>query len=131
MIKFIRVIALISCPAITWAESSYNEHNEQITKIINEYRAECREGVNALLISGEEINTITSIQGEITTIVLGSFECEGEGHLWCGSGGCHVDVVVGDKRFEPMLLLHEPPTTVSYENGVLSLRKGGFEWSNR
>ena len=131
MIKLISVIALISCPATTWAESSNNAHNEQITKLINEYREECREGVNALLISGEEINTTTSIQGEITTIVLGSFECEGEGHLWCGSGGCHVDVVVGDKRFEPMLLLHEPPTSVSYENGMLSLRKEGFEWNNR
>ena len=126
MIKLIRVIALVSCPAITWAESINNAHNKQVTNIINEYREECREGANALLISGEEIHTVTSIQGEKATIVLGSFECEGEGHLWCGSGGCRVDVVVGDKRFEPMLLLHEPPTSVSYENGVLSLRKEGF-----
>ena len=72
----------------------------------------------------------TSQEGEQTTIIIGRFECEGEGHLWCGTQGCRVDVIVGAKWFKPMLILNSPPNYVSVKNGTLTLKSDHFEWTS-
>jgi len=97
--------------------------------VIEDYRKGCRDTVNGLIVSGDELFVTTSQEGEQTTIIIGRFECAGEGHLWCGTQGCRVDVIVGAKWFKPMIILNSPPTYVSVKDGTLTLKSDHFEWT--
>ena len=126
------LFALIAAfvPSVLFADQVNAKHQANIASVMEDYRKECRDTVNGLLVSGDELFATTSHEGEQTTIIIGRFECEGEGHLWCGTQGCRVDVIVGTKWFRPMLILNSPPNYVSVKNGTLTLKSDHFEWTS-
>lgn len=127
------VVALISSvtPSLLFADQVNAKHQTIVASVIEDYRKECRDTVNGLIVSGDELFVTTSQEGEQTTIIIGRFECEGEGHLWCGTRGCRVDIVVGAKWFKPMIILNSPPHYVSVRNGTLTLKSDRFEWTSK
>lgn len=126
------LVALISAfiPSLLFADQLNAKHQTIVASVTEDYRKECRDAVNGLTVSGDELFATTSQEGEQTTIIIGRFECKGEGHLWCGTKGCRVDVVVGAKWFKPMVILNSPPNYVSVKNETLTLKSDHFEWTS-
>ena len=126
------LFALIAAfvPSVLFADQINSQHQNIVTSVIEDYRKECRDTVNGLVASGDEIFESTSQEGEQTTIIIGRFECKGEGHLWCGTRGCRVDVIVGVKWFRPMIILNSVPNYVSVSDGTLTLKSDYFEWTS-
>ena len=112
-------------------ENTPIDHTKLILSVLEEYRKECTKVEDGLIVSGEELNPMITAEGKRAMVIIGSFECEGEGHLWCGSGGCRVDLVIEDQRFAPMLLLKEVPTYLSLERNELTIRTANFEWTTK
>lgn len=46
------------------------------------------------------IYDIEIADNQTATVIYKSFTCRGEGHGWCGSGGCGYFIVVNDKIFQ-------------------------------
>ena len=126
------LVALIAAfvPSVLFADQTNPQHQNIVASVIEDYRKECRDTVSGLIVSGDEFFVTTSQEGEQTTFIIGRFECEGEGHLWCGTQGCRVDVIVGTKWFKPMVILNSPPNYVSVKNETLTLKSDHFEWTS-
>ena len=127
------VLALVSAliPNTLFADQANAQHQNIVENVIEDYRKKCRDTLNGLIISGDELFETTSLEGKQTTIIIGRFECDGEGHLWCGTRGCRVDIVVGVKWFRPMVLLNSAPTFVSVNDETLTLKSQNFEWTTK
>ena len=89
------LVALISAfiPSLLFADQLNAKHHTIVASVIEDYRKECRDTVNGLIVSGDELFATTSQEGEQTTIIIGRFECEGRSP-WCGTQGCRVDVTL-------------------------------------
>ena len=126
------LFALIAAfvPSVLFAGQTNSQHQNIVASVIEDYSKECRDTVSGLIVSGDELFVTTSQEGEQTTIIIGRLECDGEGHLWCGTQGCRVDVIVGAKWFRPMLILNSPPNYISVKNRNLTLKSDHFEWTS-
>jgi len=90
--------------------------DDLINEIISEYAAECAKDGQTLEIDGDEVTELTTEQGKTAYVVFGEFACSEDGHLWCGTAGCPIDIVIDGRRYshrQIMRLLKEPPDFVS------------------
>lgn len=107
----------------------------RINEIISEYAAECAKDGQSLEIDGDEVTELTTEQGKTAYVVFGEFACSEDGHLWCGTAGCPIDIVIDGRRYsysELMRLTKKPPDFISIDaDGSLTygFRGTEFMWS--
>ena len=98
------------------ARADSHSSDVRINEIISEYAAECAKDGQTLEIDGDEVTELTTEQGKTAYVVFGEFACSEDGHLWCGTAGCPIDIVIDGRRYshrQIMRLLKEPPDFVS------------------
>lgn len=103
-------IVLISLPA-----AAQDHPNPTVQSIVDWHRQNCYDNLTDLRdedrvplesVFGIDEGSIYDIEfadNQTATVVYKSFTCEGEGHGWCGSGGCGYFIVVGEKIFARQL----------------------------
>ncbi|MCL7405315.1 hypothetical protein MWN63_04870 [Paradonghicola geojensis] len=102
---------------ILWSTmaSAQDHRNPVVQSIVDWHRQYCYDNLTDLRdesrvplesdfgIDEGSIYDIEIAENQTATVVYKSFTCEGEGHGWCGSGGCGYFIVVGEKIFERQL----------------------------
>lgn len=119
-------IALISLPA-----TAQDHPNPIVNSIIDWHRQYCYDNLADLRdenrvplesdfgIDEGSIYDIKIAEGQTATVVYKSFTCEGEGHGWCGSGGCGYFIVVNNKIFTRRMGYKPRMVNVPVYNGTI------------
>lgn len=87
-----------------------------VTKIVENYRAECAAEGGKLELDGDEISKLWTDQGEEAYVIHAMFTCGDLGHLWCGAMGCPTQIVLNDVVYETDRILQKPPNRISQKS---------------
>ena len=80
------------------------------------YRAECTDEGGELELDGDEISKLRTDQGEEAYVIHAMFTCGDLGHLWCGTMGCPIQIVLNDVVYETDRILQKPPNRISQKS---------------
>ena len=108
---------ILTCTLILFSTmaSAQDHRNPVVQSIVDWHRQYCYDNLADLRdedrvplesdfgIDEGSIYDIEIAENQTATVVYKSFTCEGEGHGWCGSGGCGYFIVVGEKIFARQL----------------------------
>lgn len=115
--KVFEVKLILTCTLILLSSmaSAQDHQNPVVQSIVDWHRQYCYDNLADLRdenrvplesdfgIDEGSIYDIEIAENQTATVVYKSFTCEGEGHGWCGSGGCGYFIVVGEKIFARQL----------------------------
>ena len=87
-----------------------------VTKTVDNYRAECTDEGGELELDGDEISKLRTDQGEEAYVIHAMFTCGDLGHLWCGTMGCPIQIVLNDVVYETDRILQKPPNRISQKS---------------
>ena len=101
-------------PAVVLADTVTISVPHAVSQQVDVYRSQCAEEGGVLKLDGDEVFKLWTDEGEEAYVIYAAFTCGSHGHLWCGSGGCSTQLVIGDKLYETNRILSHAPNRISY-----------------
>jgi len=98
-----RFFAILGVPVVVMLFAGGALAADEVERILNEARAECKSFENGeLTIDMDRAITLVDVTGNGETDAVvdsAAFACSSAASLFCGTGGCALDVVVGGSAF--------------------------------
>ena len=115
--RWIISIFMVILPVLAQTQTITLSVPSAVAGQIDVYRSECSNDGGELELDGDEVFKVWTDEGEEAYVIYAAFTCGNSGHLWCGSGGCSTQLLVGGKLYETSRILSHAPNRISQAEG--------------